>query len=123
MINKVNKKHVLHGREEIIMKITATKVAQHLDISVPTLNNWYKWYMNDEFDKPKDVPILPKYEQNGVRATRYWDSKDLPLLEEFQRWVPKGRGGLMGAHNARYWGDRGKRALKNKKMKDDLQKS
>ena len=60
MINKVNKKHALHGREEIIMKITATKVAQHLDISVPTLNNWYKWYMNDEFDKPKDV-ILPSH--------------------------------------------------------------
>ncbi len=105
------------------MKMTATKVAHHLDISVSTLNSWYKWYMNDEFDKPKDVPILPKYEQNGIRATRYWDSKDLPLLEAFQSWVPKGRGGMMGAYNARYWGDRGKRALKNKKMKDSLQKN
>ena len=101
-------------------KLSATKVAQHLDISVPTLNSWYKWYLNDEFKKPKGVPTLPKYEQSGPRAVRYWDPKDLPLLEEFQRWIPKGRGGLMGSMNARYWGERGKRALKNKAAKSTL---
>ena len=100
-------------------KLTATKVAQHLDISVPTLNNWYKWYNNPQYEKPKDVPVLPKYEQNGVRATRYWDSKDLPLLEEFQRWVPRGRAGIMGDYNAQFWGERGKRAFRNKHLQND----
>ncbi len=104
-------------------KLTATRVAQHLDISVPTLTNWYRWYNNPDYDKPPNVPELPKYEQNGKRATRYWKEEDLPKLIKFRDWVPKGRAGIMGEHNAQFWGDRGKRALKNKKMKDGLQKS
>lgn len=104
-------------------KLTATRVAQHLDISVPTLTNWYRWYNNPDYDKPSNVPELPKYEQNGKRATRYWKEEDLPKLIKFRDWVPKGRAGIMGEHNAQFWGDRGKRALKNKKMKDSLQKS
>lgn len=104
-------------------KLTATRVAQHLDISVPTLTNWYRWYNNPDYDKPSNVPELPKYEQNGKRATRYWKEEDLPKLIKFRDWVPKGRAGIMGEHNAQFWGDRGKRALKNKEMKDGLQKS
>ncbi len=95
-------------------KLTATRVAQHLDISVPTLTNWYRWYNNPDYDKPSNVPELPKYEQNGKRATRYWKEEDLPKLIKFRDWVPKGRAGIMGEHNAQFWGDRGKRALKNK---------
>jgi hypothetical protein len=106
-----------------LKKLTATRVAQHLDISVPTLTNWYRWYNNPDYDKPSNVPELPKYEQNGKRATRYWKEEDLPKLIKFRDWVPKGRAGIMGEHNAQFWGDRGKRALKNKKMKDGLQKS
>jgi hypothetical protein len=106
-----------------LKKLTATRVAQHLDISVPTLTNWYRWYNNPDYDKPSNVPELPKYEQNGKRATRYWKEEDLPKLIKFRDWVPKGRAGIMGEHNAQFWGDRGKRALKNKEMKDGLQKS
>ena len=104
-------------------KLTATKVAQYLDISVPTLNNWYKWYNNPEYEKPKDTPELPAYTQQGKRGTRYWDKADLPKLMKFKKWIPRGRAGVMGDYNAQFWGERGKRALKNKKMKDSLQKS
>lgn len=95
-------------------KLTATKVTQHLDISVATLNNWYKWYNNQDYIKPKDTPELPMFEQNGKRAIRYWKEEDLPKLIKFRDWLPKGRGGVMGDYSARFWGDRGERALKNK---------
>lgn len=100
-------------------KLTATKVAQHLDISVPTLTNWYKWYNNPEYDKPENTPELPSYTQLGKRGTRYWDKKDLPKLVQFKKWIPKGRAGIMGEHNAQFWGDRGKRALRNKHLQND----
>ena len=99
--------------------LTATKVAQYLDISVPTLNNWYKWYSNPEYEKPKNTPSLPEYTQEGKRGTRYWDKVDLPKLVKFKNWIPKGRAGIMGEHNAQFWGERGKRALKNKHLQND----
>ena len=100
-------------------KLTATKVAQHLDISMMTLNNWYRWYLDPDTEKPKDMPKLPMYEQSKERAPRYWKESDLPKLKKFQEWIPKGRGGLMGSTNAVYWGERGRRALKNKKLQKD----
>lgn len=101
------------------MKLTATKVAQELDVSVPTLNNWYKWYMNDDYDKPDDTPELPEYEQAGKGTPRYWTEKDIKKLKIFQAWLPKGRGGVMGDYNARHWGKRGERALKNKRLQNN----
>ena len=98
--------------------LTATKVAQYLDISVPTLNNWYKWYGNSEYEKPAGTPNLPAYTQQGKRGTRYWDKADLPKLVKFKKWVPRGRAGIMGDYNAQFWGERGKRALKNKLQND-----
>ncbi len=95
-------------------KLTATKVAQHLDISVPTFNNWYNWYNNPKYEKPKGTPELPAYTQQGKRVTRYWDKADLPKSMKFKKWIPRGRAGIMGDYNARFWGDRGVRALKNK---------
>lgn len=95
--------------------LTANKVAQHLDISVITLTNWYKWYNNDEYEKPANMPKLPDYIQAGSRGTRHWYKDELPMLEVFKEWLPKGRGGVMGQYNAKFWGERGKRALKNSK--------
>lgn len=95
--------------------LTATKVAQHLDISVVTLNNWYKWYDNPQYQKPENTPNLPAYSRrSGVRSPRYWREEDLLQLEVFKVWLPKGRGGVMGEVSARYWGERGERARKNK---------
>ena len=92
-------------------KLTSSKVAQHLDTSVKTLNNWYRWYNGEQFEKPENTPILPPYEQSHPMGVRYWDSDDLPLLEAFQKWIPKGPSGVMGSMNVHYWGKRGK-ALK-----------
>ena len=97
-------------------RITATKITQFLDISVQTLNSWYAWYNDPEFEKPEGTPYLPPYEQEHPRAPRYWTEDDLYDLRKFKEWVPKGRGGVMGNHNARFWGVRGKRALENKTL-------
>ena len=100
-------------------QLSSNKVAQHLDISVATLNNWYKWYNNLEFKKPENTPELPSYTQQGKRGTRYWDKKDLPKLVQFKKWMPRGRAGVMGDSNAQFWGERGKRALRNKHLQND----
>jgi hypothetical protein len=88
--------------------LSASKVAQHLDISVTTLTNWYKWY--DESIRtntlPSTTPPLPAYLQKTERGPRQWYLQDLPMLESFQKWIPKGRGGLMGDVSSRYWGKR-----------------
>ena len=97
-------------------KLSANKVAQTLDISVVTLNNWYRWYHSDEFIKPLDTPQLPEYEQHTSRGKRYWSDDDIIQLQIFQDWIPKGKRGVMGDLNAKFWGKRGKeiQARKNK---------
>lgn len=89
-------------------KISANKVAQYLDITVVTLNNWYYWYNSPESKKPQDTPYLPPYSQLTPRGKRYWDKADLRALRKFQKWLPRGRGGVMGIASSRYWGSRNK---------------
>lgn len=100
-------------------KISATKVTQYLDISYNTLNSWYRWYNNPMYPKPKDMPKLPEFIQDTPRGPRYWTEDDLYDLRKFKEWIPKGRNGVMGDYNARYWGERGKRAIKNKQEKQN----
>lgn len=92
-----------------INRISATKITQFLDISYATLNSWYKWYNDDNFVKPKNTPYLPPYKQDHPRAPRYWTPDDLYDLKKFKEWVPKGRRGVMGEYNQRFWGNRNKK--------------
>lgn len=94
-------------------KITVTKVTNALDISVRTLDNWYRYYNDPTAEKPDDMPELPAYEQSSLKGIRYWDEEDLPKIKEFKEWVPRGRAGLMGRTNERYWS---KEHRKNKKQ-------
>ena len=98
-------------------KLTATKVSQTVDISVQTLTNWYKWQETCRTPADDYLPQLPEYEQAGERAPRYWDENAIPILLEFNKKLPKGRAGIMGQYNAKFWGKRGQRALDNKAKK------
>lgn len=98
-------------------KVTATKVTQYLDISLRTLDNWYRFYRNASEKKPENMPELPNYEQLGPKATRFWNEEDLPKLMEFKNWIPHGRSGVMGRTNERYWSEK---LRKNNKNKDIL---
>ena len=101
-------------------KYTAVKISQFLDVSVATINNWYRWYNNPKFEKPADTPYLPAPSLEG--RYRYWTDDDLYYLRKFKEWLPRGRGGVMGDSNAYFWGERGKRALRNKELKRQKKK-
>lgn len=106
--------------EEEKKMYTATQVAAILQISVPTLTNWYTWYNNPSYDKPDDLPVLPEYTRSGnsLRSARQWSEQDVEQIKQFQSFIKRGKGGFMGDFNAKFWGDRGKRALKNKEPQE-----
>lgn len=86
--------------------LTATKVTQYLDISMKTLDSWYKYVEDNSFEHPSDMPNLPMYEQKYPRAPRYWKKSDLEQMKKFKDWVPKGRNGVMGRVNERFWSEK-----------------
>lgn len=83
--------------------LSASRVANSLDISVKTLTNWYKWYLDDSIEKPDDFPKLPDYLQEHVGGPRFWTEADVEQLREFQAWIPRGRGGVMGRISSQYY--------------------
>ena len=89
--------------------LTASRVAQELDISVKTLNNWYIWYYDQNIEKPKSFPKLPDYIQEYPKGPRYWTKDDVNQLKKFQEWRPTGRAGVMGAVSERYYGTKRKK--------------
>lgn len=97
-------------------KFTATQVAAILQISVPTLTNWYTWYNDPSYEKPEGLPELPLYTRAGNtnRSPRLWTEQDVEKIKVFQSFIKRGKGGFMGDFNAKFWGERGKRALKNR---------
>ena len=89
--------------EESIKRYSASYVANKLNISTKTLNNWYKWYQDSTIEKPEDFPALPEFIQESVRGPRYWTESDIKQLKKFQEWLPHGRNGVMGAVSRQYW--------------------
>ena len=74
-----------------LMKVQ--EVAVLLDVSVPTINNWYKFKTtNPDHELSK---LLPDFIQEGSRQTRKWRSKDMWKMIEFKQRVPRGRAGVM----------------------------
>lgn len=88
-----------------VIRLTIAKVAQYLDTTVDTIENWYAWYRNPEYEKPYDTPELPPYGKDETRRQcRYWYSDDLDKLARFQSWLHnEGRGAMSAFNRARYW--------------------
>lgn len=87
--------------------LTASRVANELNISVKTLTNWYKWFNDDSIEKPQNYPHLPMYIQKTERSPRLWKYEDITQLKEFQNWIPRGRHGVMGKISCKYWTKKG----------------
>ena len=82
------------------MELKINKVAMMVDVSILTLNNWYKFkaeHPDNEYSK-----MLPEFERKDNRGTRYWKSEDIPKLIEFKNKVPHGRNGVLGSVTQRY---------------------
>lgn len=82
-------------------RLTASQVANKLNISVYTLKRWYKWYENEDVRKLDELfkngmPELPVYETIGSTNWRYWNEEDLEQLKKFKEFIPNTRGGFMG---------------------------
>lgn len=68
-------------------RITISELAYLLDVSVFTINRWYRW--QKKFNKN----VLPEPKRIGVR--NYWKQEDVPILLEFKNKIIKGRNGVM----------------------------
>lgn len=74
--------------------LRAEEVALYLGVSVPTLNNWYRFkrmYPESQYSK-----LLPDVTQSGPRQTRLWKMSDIWLLTQFKNAIPHGRNGILG---------------------------
>lgn len=94
--------------------LPAGKVCLMIDVSLLTLYRWYKWWDNENFEKPEGL-YLPPYYFKDLRKTKFFKKCDIPHLEKFKNDLRGPYKGCMSEFNAALqWGNRGKRALKNK---------
>lgn len=88
--------------------LNAQEVALLVGCSVYMLNVWYKWKkLHPEHELAK---LLPDYQQNGERQTRYWKMNDVYQIIEFRQKLPIGRHGIMGDVTQKW--------VRNKEKKD-----
>ena len=100
---------------EEVKNLNALTVCAKVNVGVQTLANWYRFYRaNKDVD---GIPELPDYYQLDSHSVRLWSINDIEKLLLFKQWVGRGRAGKMGTWNAKYWQERGERALKNKANK------
>jgi hypothetical protein len=85
--------------EEKMLKIE--EVAVLIGCSVKTINNWYTWKrQNPEHEMAQ---LLPDFEQEAERQTRYWKQSDVWKMIEFQSKLPQGRKGILGSVTQKYY--------------------
>lgn len=76
------------------------EVAVLIGVSVQTINIWYRFKRanpDNEYAK-----MLPDFEQESPRQTRYWHRTDIQKLVDFKRLIPRGCKGNMGMITQRY---------------------
>lgn len=103
-------------------RYSTSRVAQILDVSVATLNRWYKWYESDDYEKPVGLK-LPQYIKDS-RGTKFFTMQDIQALAAFKDSLQGEYRGAMAEFNATYqWGQRGTKILnlgkQYKKKKDE----
>lgn len=95
------------------MRFKIEQVAVLINSSTQTIDNWYRFKRenpNHELSK-----LLPDYEQDGERQTRYWSPNDVAKLVEFKNNLPKGRNGVMGSVTQKYYHKQDKEVAYGKK--------
>ena len=100
-------------------KISISRVAQAIDVSTQTLKNWYKWYEDDEYEKPIELK-LPEYFILDGRGTKFFNQEDIAKLLDFKNKLQMEYKGVMAVWNAEHqWGTRGAEILQRKEEKSN----
>lgn len=95
---------------------STARAAQILDISTITLKRWYKWYEDDNYDKPTGL-VLPKYTIDS-RGTKFFTMQAIQQLEDFKQKLQAEYRGCMSDYNAvTQWGQRGTKIMKKKEKR------
>lgn len=82
-------------------KLRVEEVALSVGVSVKTINNWYQF--KKENPDNKFAKMLPDFQQEHPRATRFWYTEDIWKILEFRKAIPKtGRAGIMGSITQKY---------------------
>lgn len=76
------------------------EVAVACNVSVQTLNNWYKF--KAENPDNEYAQLLPEITRIGNKGQRFWDKADIPNLLKFKTSMPKGCKGVMGSVTQKY---------------------
>lgn len=94
--------------------ISARRAGMQIDISDVTIYRWYKWWENDNFQKPEGL-YLPPYYFKDRRKTKFFKVEDIPHLIKFAEDIRGPYKGCMADFNAALqWGKRGSKILENK---------
>lgn len=81
-------------------KLRIEEVALAVGVSSQAVNNWYRWKnLNPQHELAK---LLPEYEQDGERQTRYWNQNDIWKIIEFKQSIPRGCKGVLGEVTQKY---------------------
>jgi DNA-binding transcriptional MerR regulator len=74
--------------------IKIEEVARRVDVSVQTINTWYRFAKQ----KPENklASLLPPFYQEKARGIRYWREGDIDAIKQFKYSIPKGRNGILG---------------------------
>lgn len=92
--------------------INATQVCALVDISIYTLNSWYKF--KDVHPDSEYAKLLPEFIRMDNSNVRLWHQKDVYALIEFKTKIPRGRNGVLGDVTQRFVRERKKKNAKKK---------
>lgn len=81
--------------------LTADEVCKELNISIFTLNNWYRY----KRENPEDdlAQILPEYTKRTATSPRQWRRGDLKKLTKFKETRKLGSKGQMSKSLQKYY--------------------
>ena len=82
------------------MKLKIYEAAMLVGVSYRTIENWYMWKRKNP--KHELAKLIPDFQQDGERQTRYWKQSDIPKLIEFKNSIPHGRNGILGDITQKY---------------------
>lgn len=101
-----------------VKNLNAFTVCNKIGIGLQTLANWYRYKKSGNVDP--ELPELPEYYQLNSHSVRLWSLNDIEKLILFKQKLGRGRAGKMGDWNAKFWQERGKKALENKQKKEEI---